>query len=323
MGGGYFEDVDKEMIVNCQATVRDKMNAITTTDKSLFFTGIWGILINKGFIVSKNIRFSEEYFEDRVFAFKLLLLANKINIITACCYNYVFRSNSDVSFYGGNNNAGWQLKLISDFTDLGFYSENKLFFDTYLCNFMMNNLELVYSSQLFVANYLECIDDILAFLNNHSLDFSEIAAKTYLKQAAMFGIFLENGDFSEASLNSYLYDVFKSKYGFAILSLESAIKSITAKPVCIWGAGYNGKLIAHMLCELSDVKFSITDRNTAVHGNIICGVSVRPWNELAEAVECVIICTPSFKNDVIAAVGPSYRFIDFYEYIKQTERPIT
>jgi hypothetical protein len=141
-----------------------------------------------------------------------------------------------------------------------------------------------------------------------------------MKHANIFIEFIQQNNFQKDDMIDFLYDVYTCLHLTAFKSFAKNISNCTDRPLCIWGAGYNGTLIARLFCEYTDMSIEITDKNPSVHGKLICNHAVKPWDIICNNVNYVIVCTPEFLDAVSCAIGPEYTIIDFEGHIRHIEQ---
>jgi glycosyltransferase involved in cell wall biosynthesis len=132
----WFKNIDLSVISDAKSTQTDKLREIIRFSTSVFLTSIWGILIKKEFIKRCNIMFTSEKVEDIVYAFKLILLSDKICLIDDCYYNYLQRNQSDSYYNLLDVNMEWQKALLCFKERLLLNEECIFYINLYILNYM-------------------------------------------------------------------------------------------------------------------------------------------------------------------------------------------
>jgi len=88
-----------------------------------------------------------------------------------------------------------------------------------------------------------------------------------------------------------------------------------AKNVVIWGAGIRGKRLAGYLIDYN-ISFEITDNDPTLYGKKVCGKSVKPWIELMETTDIVIVTPLNVYDEVNAKINnPCIEVIDYIDLL--------
>lgn len=84
--------------------------------------------------------------------------------------------------------------------------------------------------------------------------------------------------------------------------------------VCVWGAGSNGTAFAKIL-SMAALNTEYTDVRKELHGKVMPnGAVVKPWDEICDTVDIVIICTSTHFKSVFAKIGADTPIFDWEMY---------
>jgi len=91
------------------------------------------------------------------------------------------------------------------------------------------------------------------------------------------------------------------------------LHALKKQRIVIWGAGRRGKRLAEYLKEL-DIPFEITDKNPALYGTEISTAVTKPWKELEETTDVVIVSALNIFHSVVDEINnPKITCLDFEE----------
>ena len=96
--------------------------------------------------------------------------------------------------------------------------------------------------------------------------------------------------------------------------LHSCISSYMGKRFTIWGCGYFGKQNAENM-SMMGIKFELTDTNAEIHGKSIANVVVKPWDELKECTDIVLVSAKGIFDEVNAKLSKECPYIKVVDLI--------
>jgi len=83
------------------------------------------------------------------------------------------------------------------------------------------------------------------------------------------------------------------------------------KHIVIWGAGIRGKHLAGHFID-NDISFEITDSNPSLYGKNVCGKIVKPWVELNDTANIVIVSPLNVFNEIKTKIyNPDIKIFDY------------
>ena len=100
--------------------------------------------------------------------------------------------------------------------------------------------------------------------------------------------------------------------------LRSCISPYIGKRLTIWGCGHFGKQNAENM-SLMGIEFEITDINTKIHGKSIANVVVKPWDELKDCTDIVLVSAKGIFDEVNTRLSkecPSIKVVDLIEMLE-------
>ena len=87
------------------------------------------------------------------------------------------------------------------------------------------------------------------------------------------------------------------------------------KNIVIWGAGIRGKSLAGYL-EENKISFEITDKNQALYNQNFCGKYVKPWADLRDSADIVIVSPWKVLDEVKTMINnPNICVIDYADFL--------
>lgn len=100
---------------------------------------------------------------------------------------------------------------------------------------------------------------------------------------------------------------------FESRKIADRLYDLNKRRFVIWGAGKRGKRLAEYLTEFN-IPFEITDKNPDLHGIEIGSAMIKPWEELAEHTDAVIVSTLNIYHSVVTEIdNPKIICLDFEE----------
>jgi MoaA/NifB/PqqE/SkfB family radical SAM enzyme len=94
--------------------------------------------------------------------------------------------------------------------------------------------------------------------------------------------------------------------------LHSCISQYAGKRLTIWGCGYFGKRNAENM-SIMGIEFEITDANAKIHGESVANAVVKPWDELKESTDVVLVSAKGIFDEVNARLSkecPDIKVVD-------------
>lgn len=135
-------------------------------------------------------------------------------------------------------------------------------------------------------------------------DYRALAVKNLLK---FVDENVEDLNFPEKA-NQYCASLVAEKMADRLYELDE-------QRIVIWGAGTRGKYLARYLAELN-IPFEITDKNPALCGTKVGVAMVKPWEELVEHTDVVIVSALNSYHSVITEINnPKITLLDFEELL--------
>jgi len=103
-------------------------------------------------------------------------------------------------------------------------------------------------------------------------------------------------------------------------TIQRCISPYMGKRLTIWACGYFGKQIAENM-SIMGIEFEITDTNAKLHGEKIVGdVVVKPWDELKERTDVVLVSARGIFDEVNARLSrecPNILVVDFVKMLEE------
>jgi len=287
---------------------------------------LWVIMIKKSVIENNNLYLLEQTEFDDYMSLLWYLASKKIVRVNEALHYYYVRKNSVV-----------QEKKLQTFV-----STIELF-KFILSSDYFNNLDIAVKKSLFlylvkwIPDWCQiiCVNYSTEFVNfcNSILDIFKIYKVNYddniyaqqengirVRDILCF-IELNIGlpDFYFEFLAFWNTYCVKQNKVMQLKKLHSCISSYIGKRLTIWGCGYFGKRNAENM-NLMGIEFEITDVNTKIHGESIANAVVKPWDEIKERTDVVLVSVLGFFEDIrdkLAKECPNIETVNLTRLLEQ------
>jgi glycosyltransferase involved in cell wall biosynthesis/radical SAM superfamily enzyme YgiQ (UPF0313 family) len=289
---------------------------------------IWLIMIRKSVIQNNNLYFPEHTIADDLASVLWYSASSKIVRLNEVLYYYVERQNSNVNDCSRQSyilrTKTIEYILSSDYFRSLDISVKKLVF-LFLSRFVIyfcHNVCLKYPDE-----FAKFCNSILTLFKIYKVDYADnIYAESengiWLRDLLCF-IELNVGlpDFYFefiAFWNTYHAKLHIQQNKVAELKkLHSCISQYIGKRLTIWGCGYFGKPNAENM-SIMGIEFEITDANAKIHGESVANAVVKPWEELKERTDVVLVSAKGIFDEVNARLSkecPDIKVVDLIEML--------
>jgi rhodanese-related sulfurtransferase len=255
---------------------------------------VWKLLVRRDFILSNNVFFPENVVSDDVVSILWFALTDRYCTIPNALYYWVHHDASEshsqpyrycqtlpdsfiqFSRYGAYQQLPAQKKRwISIILALHLYNSA-------LVSIMKLPDKLLENSKL-IVEALEIFQPPFTHEVFAQTAFGERVASTL----QYIHTHIEETDFSENLIAFHNQLDEELKFKNTARELQKMLVKKTGA-ITVWGAGVRGKRMAKLLSE-HGYHFELTDKNPDVHGTFICGIMVKPWEELINTTDLVIV----------------------------------
>jgi len=294
--------------------------------KDINMNTIWLIMIRKSVIQNNNLYFPEHTISDDYVSVLWFLASPKIVRLNEALYYYVKRQNSISLSYNMQSHVliikTFEYILSSDyFNSLDIPAKKMVFI--YLFKNVINHCYAVCIK--YPAEFVNFCNSILALFKIYKVNYDD---NVYAQQ--------ENGIWVRdilcfIELNIGLPDLYFEFLAFwntyytkqqiqqdkvmQLKKLRSCIFSYIGKRLTLWGCGYFGKQNAENM-SIMGIKFEITDTNAKNHGESIANSVVKPWDELKDCTDVVLVSAKGIFYEVNARLSkecPDIKVVDLME----------
>jgi len=107
--------------------------------------------------------------------------------------------------------------------------------------------------------------------------------------------------------------------------LRNCFSPYMGRRLTIWGCGYIWKQFWEQSSEnmnILDIKFELTDVNAKLHGENIANVIIKPWDELKDSTDIVLVSARGIFEEVSAKLSKEYPNIEVVDFVKILEEVI-
>jgi glycosyltransferase involved in cell wall biosynthesis len=284
--------------------------------KNLKMHAAWLIMIRKTVIEDNNLYFPEYIgFEDSVCTL-WYLASPKIVRIHEALYYYVIRNNSIIK---ENKYLTWVLAIKSakDILESVYFNNldgsiKKMLFLYYIKHILVWCQAVCIN---YVAEFVKFCHNVLGLFKIYKVDYNDniwMQSEEDICSREILRFIEQNIDEPDFNLEFAAYYEYQNK--IRTLKKTRRFLSLYAnKRLTLWGAGYWGRINAENLSILG-IKFEITDVNTKIHGEkILTNVVVKPWGELKECTDVVLVSVLGFFEDIserLAKECPNVKVVD-------------
>ena len=291
--------------------------------RDLKMHNIWLIVIRKSVIQNNNLYFPEHTVADDLASILWFVASPKIVRLNEALYYYVQRQNSITT---GRNMQSYLLiiKSIEYILNSDYFSSLdipvKKLVSLYLYRLVIHYIYIVCIK--YPVEFLNFCNSILALFNIYKVNYdddiyAQLEDSIWVRDVFCF-IELNVGlpDFY------FKFTVFWNTYYAKqqipqdkvtqLKKLRSCISPYMGKRLTIWGCGYFGKQNAENMSVMG-IKFEITDTNAKNHGESIANVVVKPWDELKEHTDVVLVSAKGIFDEVNARLSkecPDIKVVD-------------
>jgi glycosyltransferase involved in cell wall biosynthesis len=271
------------------------------------------IMIKKSVIEDNNLYFSNHNgFEDSICVL-WYLASKKIVRINEALYYYIAQENSITQEKKIENyNLSIQTVkyiLSSDyFSSLDIPVKKSVFI--YLFNFIIGHCYIVCTK--YPAEFVNFCNNVLDILKIYKVSYDDIIYTQSEENIRVKNIlcFIE----SNVGLPNFNLEFI----AYYTKKLRNWISSYKDKRFTIWGCGYWGKQSAENM-NIMGIEFEITDTNAKLHGKSIANVVVKPWDELKEHTDVVLVSAMGIFDEINAKLSKECPGIEVVDFIKMLE----
>jgi len=287
----------------------------------------WLIMIKKSIIQDNNLYFPEYIgFEDSVCTL-WYLASPKIVQIYEDLYYYVIRNNS-ISQERKYSACILAIKSVKYILESVYFNDNlHIATQKHIFIYLFKHiLTFCYAVCVkYPTEFVNFCNSILALFKIYKVNYDDsiyAQSKDGIWTRDMF-CFIELNiglpDFHLEFLsfwNTYYtkQDIQQNKVA-ELKKLHSCISPYIGKRLTIWGCGYFGKQNAENM-SIMGIEFEITDANAKLHGESIANVVVKPWAELKERTDVVLVSAKGIFDEVNARLSkecPNIKVVDLIE----------
>jgi glycosyltransferase involved in cell wall biosynthesis len=263
--------------------------------------GVWLIMIKKSVIENNNLYFPEHIeFED--FTCTLWYMAcKKITRINEALHYYFIHKNSVTQ----ERKLETYILVIqtikcilsSDyFNDLDCSVKKMLFL--YYAKYIYEWCKIVCVN--YPTEFVKYCSNVLDLFKIYKVDYNDdiyTQSKEDICSREIFRFIEQNIDTADFNLEFAAYKEYQTRL-MQLRTIRRLLTPYANKRLTLWGAGSWGKRNAKNLILLG-MKFEITDVNSKIHGEKVVGnVVVKPWEELKEHTDVVLVSVAGFFNDI-------------------------
>jgi len=297
--------------------------------KDMKMHNIWLIVVKKSIIQNNNLYFPEYTVADDMTSILWFSASSKIVRLNEALYYYVKRQNSLM------NSRNMQcyilvIKTVEYILSSNYFSNldtsvKKLLF-LYLSRIVMYDCYAV--CMKYPAEFVNFCNNVLALFKLYKVNYDD---SIYTQSED--GIWIRDV-FCFIELNIGLLDFYFEFIAFwntyyvkqqiqqdkvmQLKKLRSCISSYIGKRLTLWGCGYFGKQNAENM-SIMNIKFELTDTNAKIHGESIANVVVKPWDELKDCTDVVLVSAKGIFDEVNARLSkecPDIKVVDLIEMLR-------
>jgi len=283
--------------------------------KNIKMHNIWLIVIRKSVIQNNNLYFPEHTVSDDIASILWFLASSKIVRLNEALYYYVKRQNSITNSHNMQSYVSI-IKTIEYILSSDYFSNldipvKKLLF-LYLFRIIIYHCHAVCIK--YPNEFVNFYNNILALFKIYKVNYDD---NIYVQQADDMWIrdvlrFIElNIDLPDFYFEFLVFWNMRNKV-MQLKKLRNSISLYIGKRLTIWGCGYFGKQNAENM-SIMGIEFEITDINTKLHGESVANVVVKPWDELKERTDVVLVSAKGIFNEVNARLSkecPDIKVVD-------------
>lgn len=284
----------------------------------------WLIMIKKMVIENNNLYIPEQTVGHEDIACSLWYLASKkIVRVNEPLHYYCIRDNSAIQegklqAYTSNIEILKGILNCDYFKNLDLAVKKTLFlyllkWIPYWCRIVCIN----YSSDF--AKFCHNILDLFRAYKADYYDNAYIQLEEDIYSKEILHFIEQNIDAADFNIEFAAY--YEQQYKMMQLrKMRRLISPYADKRLTLWGCGFFGRKNAENMSILG-FKFEITDNNAEIHGEkILANVAVKPWDEIRERTDVVLVSALGFFDDVherLSKECPNVEVVDLIELLGQ------
>jgi glycosyltransferase involved in cell wall biosynthesis len=254
----------------------------------------WRSIESRKFLEKINFRFPDGILYDDFVCCLWYAHATKISFVGEHLIYYVVRPNSICTF-GDNHQKYIRSKDIFKCCKYIFESDTFLWLDEktkkfvfvyVFCSFFFRRIELA------VKTYKENAREYCCLLQEVREIYSVETTDVVYEHSNRTRILRDVFDCIDKNINMdiLLEELQKVIQNCYLRTIDLWLESHKKQNILIWGSGIRGKRLAGYLSVLN-IKFAVTDINPEKWGESIESIVVKPWTELIEFADIVIVAT--------------------------------
>jgi len=290
--------------------------------KNIKMHNAWLIMIRKSVIENNNLYFPEHIeFED--LACTLWYMASKkIVRINEPLHYYFIRKNS-ITCEGKLETYILVIQTIKSILSSDYFNNldgpvKKMLF-LYYAKFIPGWCQVVCIN--YATEFVKYCNSVLDLFQIYKVDYNDdiyMQSEESICSMEIFRFIEQNIDINDFNLEFIAYYNYQCNK-MLLKKMRRLLALYVNKRLTLWGAGALGKGNAINMSILG-IKFEITDINDKIHGERIVGnIVVKPWNELKEHTDVVLVSVLGFFEDIrdkLAKECPNIEVVDLMELLQ-------
>ena len=275
---------------------------------------LWLIMIKKSIIKNNNLYLPEHTVSDDYASILWFLASPKIVRLNEALYYYILRQNSITNSHNEQSYI-LVLKTVEYVLSSDYFNNLDIVVKKLLFLYLFKVINHCYAVCMkYPAEFINYCNSILALFKIYKINYDDsiYAQQEYGRWIRDVLCFIE--------LNIGLPDFYFEFIAFwhtyyarqnkvmQLKKLHSCTSSYMGKRFTIWGCGYFGKQNAENM-NIMGIKFELTDINTKLHGKNIANVVVKPWDELKEQTDVVLVSAKGIFDEVNARLSKECPYI--------------